>query len=111
MESRINPGSGNTYWRPGDVLDDILHTENKERKPSFTTKGKKQITIDVRWLLEAIREAEGKRKFPVVTFSLTGDDTIFALANFNTIAAMAHEIKYLRYELAKLREECKLDEL
>jgi len=103
MESRINPGSGNQMHRPGDVLDDVLHIENKERQAHFTAKGQKQITIKLDWLNGCIAEATGIGKFPAVTFSTVGSDRIYALMDFNDLASMAHEIKYLRTELYKAR--------
>ncbi len=104
MESRINPGSGNQIHRPGDILDDVLHVEVKERKPSFTTKGKKHITIELAWLKDAIEEVRGINKFPVVTFSPVGDNHLYALMDFEDLANLAHEVKYLRNELIKVRQ-------
>ena len=107
MEAKVNPGSGNQPGRPGDNIDDVLFVEDKERKPNILAGGEKSIAIKKGWLDEAIKEARGTGKFPVVPFRYKGTEEIYCLSTFQTIASMAHEIKYLRNELYTARKMLK----
>ena len=101
-EARRQSGSGNKWYAPGDIVDDILLLEAKERN-QITTTGEKYITIKKEWLEKIIKEAASSNKYPGLVFRFKGDDNSYSIIEFNDFCQIIHEIKMLKEELLLVR--------
>ena len=96
-ESYRQAGSGNKWYAPGDIVDEILLLEAKERG-TITSKGKKTISIEKEWIEKITEESSGSGKFPGVVFKFKDDNKEYVILNFNDLCTLIHELKILRKE-------------
>lgn len=101
-DARRQFGSGNKWYAPGDIVDNILLLEAKERD-QITTRGERYISIHKEWIEKIISEARGTGRYPGLVFRFKGDNNSYAIMEFDALCEMVHEIKLLREEIAILR--------
>lgn len=106
MESRRNPGSGNFWARPADVLDEILMPECKLRT-QFNSKGAQQITLTKEQLEKVKHEAAGTGKFACLPFQMKDDENVYVIFDWDIIAEMVQEFKFYKREYERLRSVAK----
>lgn len=103
-EARRQVRSGAIWFMPGDVTDTIILAECKERS-TVTARGEKSITIPKAWLNKLEDEAESEGKYPTFAFRYKDDTQIYAINKFEVLEEMVLEIKYLRLENERLKQE------
>ena len=101
--ARRQTRSGAIWFMPGDIVDDVLLIECKERS-SVDSKGKSQIVIKKEWLDKILKESDGNR-YPALVFRYKDSPDIYFTQKFEVLCDMVSEIKYLREELAKIKEQ------
>jgi hypothetical protein len=113
-EARRSRGSGNTWFEKGDVLDQILNVECKERKGNMLQGGDKSISIKKSWLTKAEEEASMESRISALPFRLKNDDKVYIIMEscniielVNMCKAYIHdnEVKTKEIELLKKRLE------
>lgn len=102
LEARRNPGSGNKWYRPADVLDEILMPECKTRA-QFNGRGEQQITLTKEMLEKVIHEAEGTGRAPCLVFQFAGDDRPYVAFDWNILASLVQEHKAMAREYARIK--------
>lgn len=95
-EARQNPGSGNVWFRPGDVLHDLLQIECKDGYAPDKTGARKSIRFEKEWLDKCQREALLTHKVPVVMFRFQDDDALYACLPFDELLALIQELQFLK---------------
>ena len=100
-EARRQTRSGAVWFMPGDVIDQTMLIECKERSTTDAN-GKSQITIKKEWLDKILKEADGNR-YPALVFRYKNSEDIYFVQNFEILCDMAAEIKFLREELLRLK--------
>ena len=115
---RRTRGSGNQWFDTGDVIDELLKLECKERKGNELSGGDKSISIKKSWLNKATEEAALDDKIMALPFRFKGDDVNYIIFNSNDILelvnlakayridndAKANEIKLLKEEVNNLKK-------
>lgn len=97
--------SGALWFETGDVVDDILHPECKERTGRELKSGEKSLTIQRGWLEKASNECEGTNKVMTLPFRFKGDDQIYNIMKFQDIAELVTTLKaYIMDNEAKSKE-------
>ncbi len=100
------PGSGNLWFAPGDVVDDVVLAECKERG-TVTARGEKTISIPKQHLDKIMEESKGFG-YPVYIFRYSKSEDIYFTQKFEVLVEMVHEIKVLRRERLRLEEKVRL---
>lgn len=93
-EARQNPGSGNTWFRPGDVLHKLLQIECKEREGAAGS-----IRFQKEWLDKTFEESIVTGKVPLVTFRFKGTEEIYAVMAIDQIADLVSQLSFLQEQL------------
>ena len=100
--ARRQARSGGIWFMPGDVTDQVMLMECKERS-TLDSHGKNQITIKKEWLDKIISEADGNQ-YPALAFRYKGAENVYFVQRLDVLIEMVGEIKYLREENARLTE-------
>jgi hypothetical protein len=103
-EARRQLRSGGIWFLPGDVSDEILIPECKERE-EYTASGEKSFSIKKDWIEKVFEEAKLTGKFPAVIFRFKNDDHTYFVDDFNVLRDMVHLIKILNEENLHLTKE------
>lgn len=103
MSAHRQPRSGAISGLEGDIIDDILLIECKERASEVS--GKKSITIKKDWLDKIDKEAKSNGKTPCFCFRYKDDSEIYAIINYKEITNLITNYKYLLAEVDRLRKE------
>lgn len=114
QEVRRSRGSGNTWFEKGDVLDEILNLECKERKGNDLTGGDKSFTIKRSWLEKAAHEASIEGRITALPFRFKNDENIYIIMQdcniielVNMCKTYKHECEIKAKELELLKEQLK----
>ena len=104
-EARRSRASGALWFEKGDIVDEILHPECKERA------AEKSFSVKREWLEKAKKECAGTDKTMCLPFRFKGDDKIYCIFEQNDIAELITTMKtyiqdneYLRNEIKILKE-------
>jgi hypothetical protein len=117
-EARRSRASGALWFEKGDIVDEILHPECKERKGRELKGGGKSISIQRLWLEKAKEECRASNKIMVLPFRFKEDENIYGIFDFDDIADLvtttkayimdndmkAKEIELLKEEVNLLRQ-------
>lgn len=113
-EARRSRRSGALEWESGDIVDNILHPECKERKGNDLKAGEKSFTIKKEWIEKASKECECTDKTMCLPFRFKNDESIYAVIKFDDLAGLVNSIKaymldneILYKEIAKLTKDKK----
>lgn len=108
-QARRQLGSGNIWFMPGDVADSVILAECKERL-TLTTKGEKTMNIPKTMLEKIVEEAKTYNSYPALVFRYKADEkaNTYFVQEFEVLAEMVHEIKYLRHQAQELEAEKKM---
>lgn len=88
-EARRSRMSGALPFEKGDIVDDILMPECKERIGNMAADGSiKSFTIKREWLEKAKNEATEKNRTMTLPFRFKGDEHIYAVTEFEDIATL-----------------------
>lgn len=104
QEARRELRSGGIWFLPGDVRDDVLLPECKERE-QYTAKGEKSFTVQKEWIEKVFEEAKLADKFPALIFRFKHDDHTYFVDDFDVLRDMVHTIKVLKEDLARVTKE------
>lgn len=111
-EARRSRASGALWFEKGDIVDDILHPECKERKGNELKSGEKSISIKREWLEKAAEECKFVDKTMCLPFRFKGDDKIYCIFQNDDIATLITIMKaYMRdnelkdLEIQRLKEK------
>ena len=96
--------SGAIWFMPGDVTDTIILAECKERA-TVTAQGEKTISIPKSWLTKIKQEANLAGKYPSFMFRYKDDEVIYSINEFDVLCDMITEIKFLRIENVRIKQE------
>jgi hypothetical protein len=96
-ESRQNPGSGNVWFRPGDVLNGLLLPEVKERASIGNVRS---FRFEKDWLDKVLEEARFARRIPMVAFRFKDDDAVYACLPFESLVELVLQLQHA-LEVAK----------
>lgn len=97
-EARRSRMSGALWFETGDVVDNILHPECKERKGNQLKSGEKSISIQRGWLTKAKKECQDTEKVMVLPFRFKGDDDIYAIFDMDDINQLVTNAKAYMYD-------------
>lgn len=97
-EVRRSRGSGNQWFEKGDVLDEILNLECKERKGNMLSGGDKSISIKRSWLEKAEEEAAMENKISALPFRLKNDENIYIIMKDSSIIELVNMCKAYRQD-------------
>lgn len=97
-EVRRSRGSGNQWFEKGDVLDEILNLECKERKGSELVGGDKSFSIKRSWLEKAQEEADEERKVSALPFRFKNDENIYIIMQDCNIIELVNMCKAYRQD-------------
>ena len=92
-EARRSRMSGALWFEQGDVVDDILHPECKERKGNDLIGGDKSMSIKRDWLEKAKEECATSDKVMALPFRFKGDEDIYCIFDFEDIASLVVSMK------------------
>lgn len=113
-EVRRSRGSGNSWFEKGDVLDEILNLECKERKGSELIGGDKSFSIKRSWLEKAAHEASIEGKITALPFRFKNDENIYIIMQdcniielVNMCKAYKHDNEMKTQEIELLKERLK----
>lgn len=105
QQARRSRGSGNTWFEKGDVLDEIVTMECKERKGSLLKSGEKSMSIKKDWLDKSKEEASHNDRVMALPFRFKGDDNTYIIMESSSIIELINTLKaYQRDNDAKSRE-------
>lgn len=97
QKARRSIRSGALWFEKGDVVDEILHPECKERTGRQLKSGDQSISIQKLWLEKAAEECKYNNKFMCLPFRFKGDDKIYTIFEHNDIAELVTLMKaYIR---------------
>lgn len=88
QDARRSVRSGALWFEKGDIVDEILHPECKERTGRQLKSGDQSISIQKLWLEKASDECKGTDKVMCLPFRFKGDDKIYTIFNHNDIAEL-----------------------
>ena len=116
QDARRSIRSGALWFEKGDVVDEILHPECKERTGRQLKSGDQSISIQRQWLEKATEECKGINKFMCLPFRFKGDSKIYTIFEHNDITELITLMKaYIRDNELKAKQieilEEKLKEL
>lgn len=105
-KARRQLGSGNIWFMPGDVADSVILAECKERL-TINTKGEKIMNIPKSMLEKIVEEAKTYNSYPALVFRYKADEkaNTYFVQEFEVLAEMVHEIKFLRHQMQELEAE------
>lgn len=103
-EARRQLRSGGIWFLPGDIDDEILIPECKERD-EVTSSGEKSFSIKKEWIEKVYEEARLVDKFPALVFRFKNDDKAYFIDDFAVLADMVQMIKMLNQDTVKLTKE------
>lgn len=86
--ARLVPGSGNRWWRPGDIQDRDFLVEVKSR-------GSKQITFEKGWLDKIFREASAAGRLPLLLYQYRDSNQWYAVLPFDVLEQILSELSTL----------------
>ena len=92
-EARRSRASGALWFEKGDIVDDILHPECKERTPRELKTGEHSMSIKREWLEKAKEECIHTNKTMCLPFRFKGDENIYCIFDMNDIAALVTTMK------------------
>ena len=92
-EARRSRASGALWFEKGDIVDDILHPECKERTPNELKTGEKSMSIKREWLEKAKEECIHSDKTMCLPFRFKGDEHIYCIFDMNDIASLVTTMK------------------
>lgn len=96
-EARRSRRSGAMWFETGDIVDDILHPECKERTGRQLKTGDQSLSIQKMWLEKAADECKSNNKKMCLPFRFKGDDKIYTIFEHNDIAELITTMKaYIR---------------
>lgn len=96
-EARRSVRSGALPFEKGDVVDDILHPECKERTGRFLKTGDQSISLQKSILEKAKDEIKGTDKTMCLPFRFKGDENIYCIIDMDDLAALVTTMKaYIR---------------
>ena len=105
QQARRSRASGALWFETGDIVDQILHPECKERGTE------KSFSVKRQWLEKASKECQYGNKTMCLPFRFKGDDKIYCIFEQNDIAqlittmkAFMHDNDILRAELEELKK-------
>lgn len=118
-DARRSIRSGALWFEKGDIVDEILHPECKERTGNQLKAGDQSISIHRRWLEKASDECKNTKKVMCLPFRFKGDENIYTIFEHNDIAELitlmksyimdnelkTEQIKALTKEIELLRKE------
>lgn len=105
-DARRSRASGRYWFEKGDVVDDIVHFECKERDGKEIAHGAdKSLSVQRSWLEKAKHEAEDVNKPMCLPFRFKGDELIYNIMLFDDIAELITNYKQLKNENALLLEQ------
>jgi hypothetical protein len=114
-EARRSRASGALWFEKGDIVDDILHPECKERKGNELRSGEKSISIKKEWLEKAAEECQFEDKTMCLPFRFKGDSNIYCIFKNDDIATLITTMKAYMLdnelkdrEIERLRQEISL---
>lgn len=97
QEARRSRASGALWFEKGDIVDEILHPECKERKGNELKTGEKSMSIKREWLEKAAKECEFSEKTMCLPFRFKGDKNIYCIFKNDDIAELITTMKaYIR---------------
>lgn len=99
MEARRNPGSGNYWARPADVIDEILMPECKHR--SMKVRGRQTFSLTKEMLEKVRHEAEGTGRYPCLPFQFADDEHVYVVMDWDILAELVQEFKFYKREFEK----------
>ena len=93
QEARRSRASGALWFEKGDIVDQILHPECKERKGNELKSGEKSISIKKEWLEKAADECKFEDKTMCLPFRFKGDTNIYCIFKNDDIAELVTMMK------------------
>ena len=97
QEARRSIRSGALWFETGDIVDEILHPECKERTGRQLKAGDQSLSIQKHWLEKASEECKHNSKVMCLPFRFKGDDKIYTIFDHNDIAELITTMKaYIR---------------
>lgn len=100
--ARRSIASGALFFEKGDIVDEILHTECKERGTE------KSFSVKRLWLEKAKDECKNSNKTMCLSFRFKGDKNIYCIFDQNDIADLVTTMKAYIHDNDMLREEVKV---
>lgn len=104
-EARRSRASGALWFEKGDVVDEILHPECKERSGKFLKTGEQSISLKKEWLVKAKEECVSTSKTMCLPFRFKGDEDIYCIFDFEDIAELVTTMKTYMNDNERLRME------
>ena len=92
-DARRSRRSGALWFEKGDIVDEILHPECKERTGRELKSGDKSISIQKLWLEKASDECKSNGKTMCLPFRFKGDKNIYTIFEHNDIAELITTMK------------------
>lgn len=97
VDARRSRASGALWFETGDIVDEILHPECKERTGRQLKSGDQSISIQKRWLEKASEECRQSDKVMCLPFRFKGDTKIYTIFDHDDIAQLITTMKsYMR---------------
>lgn len=93
QDARRSRASGALWFEKGDVVDDILHPECKERSGHELKGGDKSMSIKREWLEKAREECRLTQKTMCLPFRFKGDSRIYCIFDNDDIASLIVTMK------------------
>lgn len=88
QDARRSIRSGALWFEKGDIVDEILHPECKERTGRQLKSGDQSISIQKLWLEKAADECKSNSKTMCLPFRFKGDNKIYTIFEHNDIAEL-----------------------
>ena len=116
QDARRSIRSGALWFEKGDIVDEILHPECKERTGRQLKSGDQSISIQKIWLEKAADECKSNSKTMCLPFRFKGDSKIYTIFEHEDIAELITLMKaYMRDNELKAQQikilEEKLNEI
>lgn len=102
-EARRQVRSGGLWFLPGDVDDDDIRIECKER--DMEARGKKTFSIMKDVLDKIIEEAQMDNKFPGMVFRYKGHEERYGVLPWEELLSLIHQFKAHYMEVQTLEKE------
>ena len=111
QEARRSIRSGALWFEKGDVVDEILHPECKERTGRQLKSGDQSISIQKLWLEKAADECRNNSKTMCLPFRFKGDNKIYTIFEHEDISELITLMKaYMRDNELKTQQIKALEE-
>lgn len=92
-EARRSRASGALEFEKGDIVDELLHPECKERQGTKLKGGDKSLSIKKSWLDKAKAECKNSDKTMCLPFRFKGDENIYVVIDFDDLADLVTTLK------------------